>query len=149
VSNNIVFKNVLKVLMCVGVFTMLFITTAFASGSFSSTYHIESPCCRPGNLIGRTHFDISGSNRTVTITLSNSTHNAGWVDVFLQRRGPLGGWSAATNSVAIPANRSGSIGSVNSGTYRLFMTNQFNGATGSGQPLGTAVNSGNVRVSWN
>ncbi|MCL1989400.1 MAG: hypothetical protein FWG67_00770 [Defluviitaleaceae bacterium] len=125
----------------------------FASGSWSSTYSIESPCCRTGSLTGSTEFTISGNNRTLTVSFSNSRHAAGGVNVSVQRRNTVLGlstWGASgLGTRLIVANGSGSFSSVNSGTYRLHMANQFNGAHSTGNSAGTATNSGSIRVSWN
>jgi len=148
-SKNIVLKNIIKVTSCLIVFAVLFTITAFASGSFSSTYSITSPSHNVGTLLGSTRFDIGSDNRTVTIALSNSIHHAGGIHISLERRGILGGWSAGSNTLLFSANQSRSLTSRAAGTYRLRMINQYNGAHGSGQPTGTARNSGNIRVSWN
>lgn len=140
-------KNIIKVLVCASVFSIMFSTMASASGSFNSTYSITSPCCTVGSLTGSTNFNVSSNNRNITITLSNSTHRAGNVNVGVQRRNSLGIWGAAGTSTSIIANGSGTIRSGDSGTHRLRMWNQFNGATATGTPAGTATNSGSIRVS--
>lgn len=143
-SKKTAFKNMLKVLGCFVIFSTLFSATVFASGSWSSTYSITSPCCRVGSLESRT-FAISNNNRTVTVALSNSTHNAGRLNVSLERRNGLLGWGSV-NTLLFSANQSRSFTSGNSGDYRLFMWNEFNGAHATGLPSGTATNSGNIRV---
>lgn len=123
-------KNIIKALVCFSVFSMMFATTAFASGGFDSTYWIQSTGGRPGVLYGASRFNLSHNNMTVTVTVSNISHTAGNLNVILQRNGILG-FSSVGSSQSFNTNRSRNLTAGNSGTYRLRMWNQ--NATGINQ----------------
>lgn len=132
-------KNIFKVLMCVGLFSMLFTVMAFASGGFNSTYWIRSTGGRPGVLLGNSHFNLSHNSMTVTIRVSDISHTAGSLNVILQRHrgGILGFGSIGASQTFHDRALTRHFTSGNSGTYRLRMWNE--NAVG--------VNQGNISVS--